>query len=184
MNYDTSRLINIKEMIMLKIRKEFGLLLSLAFATVTFADTTVTMNETAPGNTVGKNVGTVTITETKYGLMFTPNLNGASSGIHGFHVHAGADCGNNGDAAGGHLDPKKTGKHLGPYNDNGHLGDLPALYILTDGTASLPVVAPRLKHISEIKNHVLMIHKGPDNYSDTPQPLGGGDGRMICGIIK
>lgn len=25
-------------------------------------------------------------------------------------------------AAGGHLDPNKTGVHLGPYNDKGHLG--------------------------------------------------------------
>jgi Cu-Zn family superoxide dismutase len=29
-----------------------------------------------------------------------------------------------------------------------------------------------------------MIHAGGDNHSDTPAPLGGGGGRMACGVIK
>ena len=28
-----------------------------------------------------------------------------------------------------------------------------------------------------------MIHAGGDNYSDEPQPLGGGGGRIACGVI-
>lgn len=47
-------------------------------------------------------------------------------------------------AAGGHFDPQKTGKHLGPYAD-GHLGDLPPIYVTADGMANYPVLAPRLK---------------------------------------
>jgi Cu-Zn family superoxide dismutase len=149
----------------------------LAFAT------TVTINETHSGTATGKLMGTVEITESKYGLMLTPHLTGLKAGIHGFHVHVKPDCANNGDAAGGHFDPSNTGKHLGPFDDKGHLGDLPALYVSGDGTATLPVVAPRLK-LSDVKDHALMVHNGADNYSDQPQPLGGGDGRMLCGVIR
>lgn len=153
----------------------------LSTAFVAYADTTVTMSFTAE-NGVGEPAGTVTITETKYGLLFTPNLHGLS-GARGFHIHANPACDNNGMAAGGHFDPQHTGKHLGPYNDEGHLGDLPVLAVNADGTASTPVLAPRLKNINEINGHALMIHHGGDNYSDTPAPLGGGGARMACGVI-
>jgi len=87
-----------------------------------------------------------------------------------------------GMAAGGHLDPAKTGKHLGPYGD-GHLGDLPPLVVDADGTAMLPVLAPRLK-VKDLKGRSIMIHAGGDNYSDQPKPLGGGGARVACGVIK
>jgi len=87
-----------------------------------------------------------------------------------------------GMAAGGHYDPAGTAKHEGPYGQ-GHLGDLPALYVGTDGNATLPVLAPRLK-MTDLKGRALMIHAGGDNYSDVPAPLGGGGARMACGVIK
>jgi superoxide dismutase, Cu-Zn family len=131
-------------------------------------------------------VGHITATDTKYGVMFTPNLTGLvpdlTAGVHGFHVHENPSCADKGMAAGGHLDTKKTKMHLGPYNPKGHLGDLPALYINADGTLSLPVVAPRLK-VKDIVGHSLMIHNGGDNYMDDPKPLGGGGPRMVCGVI-
>lgn len=139
---------------------------------------------------VGEAVGKVTITETDYGLQFTPALSGMKPGIHGFHVHAKGSC-EPGElqgktvaagAAGGHLDPQNSGKHLGPYAD-GHLGDLPALYVTDDGKASYPVVAPRLKSLSDIKGKALMVHVGGDNHADHPEPLGGGGARLACGVI-
>jgi Cu-Zn family superoxide dismutase len=155
----------------------------LTTATIAFADITVTMHSTS--ETGAKTLlGTVEVQETKYGLLFTPNLHGLSPGIHGFHIHQNPTCDNNGMAAGDHFDPNHTGKHLGPYNDLGHLGDLPALSVNSEGLATLPVLAPRLKHISEIQDHSLMIHAGGDNYSDKPKKTGGGGMRMICGVIK
>ncbi len=131
---------------------------------------------------VGKSVGNVVISETPYGLLFTPSLKGLKPGLHGFHIHQNPDCGNNGMAAGGHLDPDKTAKHEGPYGD-GHLGDLPVLPVMQDGTATTSLLAPRLKMLSQVAGHSLMIHEGGDNYSDIPKPLGGGGGRMECGVI-
>ncbi len=130
-----------------------------------------------------QDLGIVTITETPYGLLFMPQLKGLAPGVHGFHIHQNSSCDDHGMSAGGHYDPKKTNKHLGPYNDKGHLGDLPALYVNSDGTVTMPVLAPRLKSIDQIKKHALMIHEGGDTYSDVPN-LGGGGARMECGIIS
>lgn len=139
---------------------------------------------------VGQSLGTVRIDETQYGLKFTPELQGLKPGIHGFHVHAKGSC-EPGEsegkvvaagAAGGHLDPANTGKHLGPYGE-GHLGDLPAIYVDDAGKATYPVLAPRLKSLQEIKGKALMVHAGGDNHADQPKPLGGGGARYACGVI-
>lgn len=139
-----------------------------------------------------KNIGFVNIAESPDGLLFTPDLKELSPGLHGFHIHENASCAPGlmdgkkvaGLSAGGHFDPEKTGKHLGPYNADGHPGDLPPVYVNNDGTATAPVLAPRLKSIKDIRHHAIMIHKGGDNYSDSPLPLGGGGGRIACGIIN
>lgn len=168
---------------MLKTLKTILATSCLLASTLALADITVPVYFVTEGN-VGKLAGTVQISLTKYGLLFTPDLRGLTPGIHGLHVHQNPSCDQNGMAAGGHLDPQGSNKHLGPYNDNGHLGDLPAVYVAADGTSSLPVLAPRLTHLDELRNHALMLHDGGDNYSDLPVKLGGGGTRMICGIIK
>jgi len=160
-------------------------ILGLAVSSLALAETSVSipMYFTAEKG-IGKSAGSIEIREIKYGLLLTPNLRGLKPELHGFHIHQNPSCDNQGMSAGGHFDPQNTNKHLGPYNDQGHLGDLPALYVSTDSTANLPVLAPRLQHLGDIKNHALMIHEGGDNYSDTPTKLGGGGMRMVCGVMK
>jgi Cu-Zn family superoxide dismutase len=152
---------------------------------------TVTMNK-IDANGVGEAIGTITMRDTRQGLFIEPKLTGLPPGPHGFHIHQNPNCGpgpgaNNqpaaGMAAGGHYDPKSAGKHRGPHADDSHLGDLPVLVVETNGTASLPVVAKRLK-LSDVTNRSIMIHAGGDNFDDTPAPLGGGGGRIACGLIK
>ena len=153
------------------------------------ASTDVTMHQVS-GDGVGKSAGTVTITESEHGLIFTPDLNALPAGMHGFHVHAHGECEagtTEGEkvaakAAGGHFDPGNKGEHHGPYGD-GHLGDLPALHVNDEGAATYPVLAPRIKKLEEIQGRALMIHAGGDNYSDQPEPLGGGGKRIACGVI-
>lgn len=129
-----------------------------------------------------KSLGNVVFLDTDYGLLISPHLNGLPPGLHGFHLHQHANCGEHGTGAGGHFDPKNTNNHLGPYGE-GHLGDLPVLYVDNEGKANTPVLAPRLK-TSDIKGLAVMIHAGGDNYSDTPAPLGGGGARIACGPIQ
>jgi Cu-Zn family superoxide dismutase len=137
----------------------------------------------------GAALGTVTVTSTPYGALFTPSLSGLMPGVHGFHVHENPSCDPKEQdgkmvpalAAGGHFDPGKTGKHLGPYGD-GHLGDLPPLVVDAEGKSTVPVLAPRIK-LSDLKGHSLMVHAGADNFADHPHPLGGGGARIGCGVI-
>lgn len=130
----------------------------------------------------GKKIGTVKADDTIYGLLLTPKLKDLPPGEHGFHVHEVGLCSNYAMAAGGHLDPDKMKQHRGPYNGDGHLGDLPVLIVDEKGHATLPVLAPRLK-LSMIEGRALIIHEGGDNYSDQPQKLGGAGGRIACGVI-
>lgn len=140
---------------------------------------------------VASSVGTVKIESTDEGLVFRPDLSGLNAGAHGFHVHANGSCqpaekdGKQAAAvaAGGHWDPKNTGKHGEPWGD-GHMGDLPVLIVDAEGNAKQPVLAPRLKSLGDLKGHALMVHEGGDNYSDNPQPLGGGGARVACGVIE
>lgn len=139
---------------------------------------------------VGKIIGTVKLSDSDAGLLIDPDLGELSPGLHGFHIHEKPSCGVAdkdgkkvaGLGAGGHYDPHKSAKHEGPEG-HGHHGDLPALEVKDDGSATKIVVAPRLK-LSEITGRSLMIHEGGDNYSDAPKPLGGGGGRIACGIIE
>lgn len=163
--------------------------LVLAYPSITLAETiTVTVNLTGTQG-VGERIGVIDLEDTEYGMILTPNLIKLTPGIHGFHVHENPDCNPDekdgkivpGLAAGGHYDPSGSGAHEGPYGD-GHLGDLPPLFVNTDGTAQTPVLAPRLT-TEDVKGRSLMIHIMGDNFSDDPEPLGGGGGRLACGVI-
>ncbi|WP_185265893.1 superoxide dismutase family protein [Halopseudomonas xiamenensis] len=162
---------------------------ALSFGTAQAASQEVTINLVDAEGTQ-QNIGTITISETDHGVLFTPKLSSLPAGVHGFHVHQNGSCDpaekdgkmSAAEAAGGHFDPDDTGKHLGPYAD-GHLGDLPALYVNADGTADYPVLAPRINKLAEIEGRALMIHAGGDNHADHPEPLGGGGARMACGVI-
>jgi Cu-Zn family superoxide dismutase len=167
----------------------FGTFLMTTAGSVFAADTVVQMNLLTDQG-AGKSIGTIAVKDTEYGLLLVPQLSDMTPGLHGFHVHQNPDCAAGmkdnkpmaGMAAGGHYDPAGSGKHDGPYGQ-GHLGDLPALYVGADGKATLPVLAPRLK-MADLKGRSLMIHAGGDNYSDVPAPLGGGGARAACGIVK
>lgn len=139
---------------------------------------------------VGAELGKVHIAETEHGLVFTPNLRDLPPGLHGFHVHENPSCAaaekdgkmTAAQGAGGHLDPEESGRHAAPWED-GHAGDLPALYVDEDGVADQPVLAPRLE-LDDVRERSLMIHEGGDNYADVPEPLGGGGKRIACGVVR
>lgn len=134
-------------------------------------------------------IGDVVVSESAHGLVFTPRLEGLPPGLHGFHVHEKPSCApaeKDGamvaaGGAGAHYDPKASGHHGLPWGD-GHLGDLPAIYVGADGKANYPVLAPRLV-LKDLAGRSLMVHAGGDNHSDHPAPLGGGGARIACGVV-
>ena len=129
-----------------------------------------------------KKIGTITLKDTPYGLLITPNLHSVKPGLHGLHIHQNLSCEKLGMAAGAHYSPMKTAKHAGPYQ-KGHLGELPFLYVDPAGKAKQAILAPRL-HLKDIMSRSIMLHEGGDNYSDNPLPLGGGGARLACGLLK
>lgn len=140
---------------------------------------------------IGQEMGTVTFEDAPGGgLDILVDLAGLSKGEHGMHVHENPTCapaaGKDGKmgaalSAGGHYDPAKSGKHEGPEKA-GHLGDLPFVTANDQGVAQEKLHVRNLS-TADIKNRSLMIHAGGDNYSDNP-PLGGGGGRIGCGVIR
>lgn len=168
--------------------KKFAFLLFSLASFSAHSDITVTLNQVDEKG-VGAAIGQVVISESKYGLVFTPALQSLTPGLHGFHLHENAACGpkeKDGKltaalAAGGHYDPTSSKQHGAPWGE-GHLGDLPPLYVDSNGVANQPVLAPRLK-FSDLKGRSLMIHAGGDNHADHPAALGGGGVRVACGVI-
>jgi Cu-Zn family superoxide dismutase len=140
---------------------------------------------------IGEEIGTIRLADGADGLTIETDLSDLPPGAHGFHLHTEGDCApahnDQGEmtaaqAAAGHYDPDSTGKHAGPEGD-GHKGDLPVLEVAADGTARVSLTAPRLA-VADASGRALMIHAGGDNYSDEPKPLGGGGGRIACGVVE
>ncbi len=152
---------------------------------------TVTVNKISASG-VGEEIGTLTMRDTPHGLYIEPKLKGLPPGERGFHMHEKGNCGPGpnpqgaqapGLAAGGHYDPKKSGKHLGPHGKDAHVGDMPVLIVDKDGTATIPILVGLFK-LKDTAGKAFMIHAGGDNYSDQPEPLGGGGARIACGVAK
>lgn len=152
---------------------------------------TVTLREVgavAPG----REVGTVTFRDGPHGLLVEPRLHGLGAGPHAAHVHGGGSCaateehpGQRAPAggAGDHYDPDHTNRHAGPYGD-GHRGDLPNLLVEQDGSATITMLAPRLK-AQELRGRALIIHAGADRYdAHAAHAHGTGGARSYCGIIR
>lgn len=150
--------------------------------------TTTTVYAVTPGG-IGKSLGTLTMNDTKRGLVIKTNLKDLPPGAHGFHLHEKADCSPGmkndqmmaGLGAGGHFDPDHTAKHEGPAGE-GHRGDLPVLQVDDDGQSKQDILVPHLK-LKDISGHAFIIHEGGDNYSDVPSALGGGGNRIACAVV-
>jgi Cu-Zn family superoxide dismutase len=138
---------------------------------------------------VGEEIGTLMLMDSRGGLRIAPALGSLPPGAHGFHMHEVGDCGPGmkdgktqaGIAAGGHYDPHATGKHAGPTGD-GHKGDLPVLMVDKEGNATATLHALHLS-VNDARGRSFVVHKGDDNFSDQPKPLGGGGERIVCGVV-
>jgi superoxide dismutase, Cu-Zn family len=166
--------------LLMKLIQAFTLISAVALASSGYA-ASLTVNIESDAQNPAIEHGSIVLTESKYGTLIEPNLHGLAPGAHGLHLHENPSCADSYSAAGGHFDPAHTAKHLGPYQQ-GHLGDLPVLWVDKDGKATTVVLAPRLK-LKDFLGHSLMIHEGGDNYSDNPQKLGGGGTRIACAVV-
>ena len=107
----------------------------------------------------------------------------APNSEHGFHIHERGDCADNGNAAGGHFNPRHTshGKYDAAMH---HLGDLPSLKADASGVAIVDMESSELSLAGpeSIIGRALIVHTSPDDYMT--QPTGNSGARIACAVIE
>ena len=134
-----------------------------------------------PNPTMGK----VTFTTLEHGLRVAGEVRGLPPNTeHGFHIHEKGDCGDNGNASGGHFNPAGGvhGKFAAPGS---HAGELPSLMADASGVARFRVDVHALSLTDGAANNVigraLVVHRDRDDF--TTQPAGNSGPRIACAVI-
>ena len=129
--------------------------------------------------------GMVTFTALEHGVRVAGEVRGLVPGSeHGFHIHEKGDCGNNGDASGGHFNP--SGGTHGKFAAAGsHAGELPSLVADSNGVARFSVEDHSISMMDGMANNVvgrsLIVHRDRDDF--TTQPSGNSGPRIACAVI-
>jgi len=129
--------------------------------------------------------GTVTFTALDHGVRVAGEVRGLVPGSeHGFHIHEKGDCGDNGNASGGHFNP--AGGTHGKFGAPGsHAGELPSLVADASGVARFRVDIHSISLTEGAANNVvgraLVVHRDRDDF--TTQPAGNSGPRTACAVI-
>lgn len=128
--------------------------------------------------------GTVTFTEAAGKVKVVAHVTGLKpNSKHGFHIHEGTECGEDGMKAGGHYNPDKH-EHGLADKDKRHAGDFGNLSTDDKGMAHFELTVDNIT-INGAKNPIMgramIVHEKAD---DGSQPTGNAGGRIACGIIK
>jgi len=110
----------------------------------------------------GHDVGEVSFIDEGGTVRVIVGLQGLPSGWHGFHIHGVGDCTPPAHtSAGGHFNP--AGR-----NHPEHAGDLPLLYVVSDGTVDMSFKTDRfaLADLFDADGSAVIIHANPDNYAN------------------
>ena len=130
-------------------------------------------------------IGTATFTASDHGVRVSGEVRGLAPGSeHGFHIHEKGDCGDNGNASGGHFNP--AGGTHGKFGAPGsHAGELPSLVADAAGVARFSVDVHAISLADGTANNVvgraLVVHRDPDDF--TSQPAGNSGPRIACAVI-
>ncbi len=135
----------------------------------------------------GKDLGTLTLTDSGQSIAVSGRLAGLPRGVHAIHVHTVGQC----DAprfegAGDHWNP--TNKQHGKDSPGGpHLGDLPNLTVGQNGSASVQATTPggTLRGANaalDTDGAAVVVHAKRDDYKT--QPSGDSGDRIACGIVQ
>lgn len=136
----------------------------------------------------GKDVGEITLEQTKQGILIKGKLSNLPPGQHAFHIHEVGKCeGPDFKSSGGHFNP--TGASHGFASEKGpHAGDLPNIHVPESGTLRVEYYTQMVTLKEGEANSLLggdgtslMIHEGPDDHKT--DPAGHAGGRIACGVI-
>ncbi|MBI3331267.1 MAG: superoxide dismutase family protein [Candidatus Omnitrophica bacterium] len=131
-----------------------------------------------------KVLGSAAFTELDDGLEVDVQLIDVPPGRHGLHLHQYGDCGDVGNAAGGHFNPDEVPHGFLPKDglSNAHPGDMGNIEVGRDRTGTLRVVLPGVSLGGEysVGGRSIVLHEQADDFG---QPTGNAGGRIGCGVI-
>lgn len=150
--------------------------------------------DTATGSLIGTDGaqhGTIQVTEAPKGVLLRVEAKGLTPGWHGMHFHDKGSCeAPKFTSAGPHVHTTTPVVH-GLLNPNANdAGDLPNVFVGTDGTATVELYSPLIAlkagkdrpALLDSDSSALVIHAHPDDYQS--QPIGGAGDRVACAVIK
>ena len=140
--------------------------------------------------TDGADLGSITIKPAPNGVILRVEAKGLTPGWHGMHFHEKGSCTDEKFAsAGGHVHNVTPVNH-GLLNEGANdAGDLPNIYVVADGTATVEVYSSLVTAkpvdsrpaLMDADGSSVVIHALPDDY--TSQPIGGAGVRVACAAI-
>lgn len=135
----------------------------------------------------GRDLGTLTLTQTGGGIAISGRLTGLAPGEHGFHVHTAGKCdGPSFETAGPHWNPTNRGH--GVNNPAGpHFGDLTNLMVGEDSSVTVQATTPAgtmngENSLLDGDGAAVVIHAEADDYQSNPS--GNAGNRIACGVVK
>jgi superoxide dismutase, Cu-Zn family len=142
--------------------------------------------QVAVRDAAGRELGTLSLTESSGGITIQGTLRGLPPGTHGVHLHTVGSCEPPFESAGGHWNP--TGRQHGLENAQGpHLGDMQNLEVSADSTATvqLTTTGGTLRGENALLDGdgaAVVVHAGADDHRTDPS--GNSGARIACGIIR
>ena len=161
-----------------------GLALAMGGETALAQNTGATAQiEDAEGNVVGN----ARFTEGTRGTLVAVEAQGLAPGEHGIHLHETGACDPPAfESAGGHINP--AGAQHGLENPAGpHAGDLPAMTVADDGTASYEATTGRVTlsggdgALLDADGSAIVVHADADDQAT--DPTGNSGDRVACGTV-
>lgn len=136
----------------------------------------------------GTEHGTVTLTQTRAGVLLKAELTGLPPGPHGIHFHEAGQCEPPFESAGGHYNP--TSVQHGFMSESGpHVGDMPNIHVPDSGNATVEMLNPYVSLEADSGNSVfdedgtaLVLHAAADDYMTDPSGESGD--RIACGVVS
>src|SRR6266850_1598971 len=160
-------------------------LLVLATSAARGAETPAQAQATMAAKSGSTVTGTATFTELANGVKVVVDIENATPGAHGLHIHEKGDCSApDAMSAGAHFNPAGN-PHAGPRDKGRHNGDFGNINIGQDGKGHLEIVDDLVTvkpGPTSVVGKSIIFHEQTDDLKT--QPAGNSGARLGCGVIQ